>query len=171
MVVQSIAEVECLQAEVKHFRKPPTTSHNAAKPPRVIRNGICPMSARHVCRARSLVTQGAGPPRMSPRYGDRSTSRPLLIAAQICARGSTRVVRRQVVELPVIHPETPPLRGGESACRGAGGGSPRKVGGVKAPSTATERAQRASLLICLTVSPPNCHGPSETRTNRLTDST
>jgi transposase len=106
LIVQLFAEVRRLQTEVDRLKKPPTTSQNSSQPPSRDQKGNQPSGRRHHRR-------GAKP-------GHAKAERPLsdhpdtVIEARVarCADcgadlrtvAAQAVVRRQVVELPVIQP-------------------------------------------------------------------
>jgi len=106
LVVQLITEVRRLQAEVDRLKKPPTTSHNSSQPPSRDQK-------RNLLAARASRPRGARP-------GRAKAERPWIehpdtvIEARVstCERCGTdlrcvsphAIVRRQVVELPVIKP-------------------------------------------------------------------
>ncbi len=106
LVVQLIAEVRRLQAEVDRLKKPLTTSHNSSQPPSRDQK-------RNLLAARASRPRGARP-------GHSKAERPLIdhpdtvIEARVttCERCGTdlrpvpphAIVRRQVLELPVIQP-------------------------------------------------------------------
>ncbi len=106
LVAQLIAEVQRLQAEVERLKHPTTTSHNSSQPPSRDQK-------RNLLAARAARPRGARP-------GHHKAARPLLdhpdrvIEARVttCAGCGTdlrpvpphAIVRRQVLELPVIQP-------------------------------------------------------------------
>lgn len=106
LVLQLIAEVQRLQAEVERLKKPPTTSHNSSQPPSRDQK-------RNLSAHRAHGHRGARP-------GHAKAQRPLVdhpdtvIEARVtaCAQcgadlrqvAPRAIVRRQVVELPVIQP-------------------------------------------------------------------
>jgi len=106
LVVQLIAEVQRLQAEVERLKKPPTTSHNSSQPPSRDQK-------RNLLAMRPSRPRGAQP-------GHPKAERPLadhpdtVIEARVttCVRCGTdlhgvpphAILRRQVLELPVIKP-------------------------------------------------------------------
>ncbi|MBI5030641.1 MAG: IS66 family transposase [Chloroflexi bacterium] len=122
LVVQLIAEVQRLQAEVDRLTKPPTTSHNSSQPPSRDQKRNVPANSSprprgakpgHVKAVRSLVD-----------HPDSLVESPVTI----CKRCGTdlhtvapqRILRRQLTELPEIKPVVIETRQHEVVCPGCG---------------------------------------------------
>ncbi len=118
LVLQLIAEVQRLQADVDRLKQPPTTSQNSSQPPSRDQK-------RNLPTARTHRPRGARP-------GHLKAERPLVdhpdrvIEARVaeCAHchadlrhvPARRIVRRQVVELPVVKPVVLETRPHEVVC-------------------------------------------------------
>ncbi len=106
LVSQLLAQVQQLQAEVDRLKKPPTTSHNSSQPPSRDQK-------RNLAPARPHQRRGAKPghAKMERAWIEHPDTCIEARASQCAACGTDlrtvppqTIVRRQIVELPVIRP-------------------------------------------------------------------
>lgn len=122
LVVQLVAEVQRLQAEVERLKKPPTTSHNSSQPPSRDQK-------RNLPRSLSPRPSGAKPGhakvvRPLVDHPDTVLERPVTTCASCGTDLHTvaprRILRRQITELPEIKPVVIETRQHEVVCPGCG---------------------------------------------------
>ena len=122
LVVQLIAEVQRLQAEVDRLTKPPTTSRNSSQPPSRDQKRNLPVNASprlhgakpgHVKAVRPLVD-----------HPDTVIESPVTTCTRcgidLHAVAPQRILRRQLTELPKVQPVVIETRQHEVLCPGCG---------------------------------------------------
>lgn len=106
LVLQSFAEVRRLQAEVDRLKKPPTTAQNSSQPPSRDQKSNLPAGRHH--RRRGAKPGHAKAERPLSDHPDTVIEARVTYCADcgadLQAVAPQAVVRRQIVELPVIQP-------------------------------------------------------------------
>jgi transposase len=122
LVVQLVAEVQRLQAEVERLKKPPTTSHNSSQPPSHDQKRNSP--GKFSSRPRGAKPGHAKAVRPLVDHPDTVLERPVTTCANCGTDLHTvaprRIVRRQITELPEIKPVVIETRQHEVVCPGCG---------------------------------------------------